>query len=54
MTAATLCLAEILRFLHDGPLFAVHELDLKMPSGRVSVERSTRLAVFNPGFTPAG
>jgi hypothetical protein len=53
MTAATLCLAEILRFLHDGRLFAVHELDLKIPSGRLSVERSTRLAVFNPGFTPA-
>lgn len=53
MTAATLCLAEIIRFLHDGPLFAVHELDLKIPAGRVSVERGTRLAAFNPGFTPA-
>lgn len=53
MTAAILCLAEILRFLHDGRLFAVHELNLKVPSGRVSIERSTRLTVFNPGFTPA-
>lgn len=53
MTAASLCLAEILRFLHDGRLFAVHELDLKVPSGRVSIERGTRPAVFNPGFTPA-
>lgn len=53
MTAAALCVAEILRFLHDGPLFAVHELDLKLPSARVSVGRSTKLPAFNPGFVSA-
>lgn len=53
MTAAALCVGEILRFLHDGPLFAVHELDLKLPSARVSVERSTKPPAFNPGFVSA-
>lgn len=53
MTAAALCLAEILRFLHEGPLFAVHELDLKLPAARISVERNVKLAPFNPGFVRA-
>lgn len=51
MTAATICLSEILRLLHDGQLFYVHELDLKVPASRVCVQRSTKLTRFNPGFT---
>jgi len=50
MTAAAFCLAEVLRLLHGGALFAVHDLDLKSSSGRVSIERGTPLAAFNPGF----
>ena len=52
MTAAAFCLAEILRLLHGGALFAVHDLDLKSPSRRVSIERGVGLAAFNPGFVP--
>lgn len=50
MTAAALCLAEILRLLHGGTLFAVHDLDLKSPSGRISIAQRAALAAFNPGF----
>jgi hypothetical protein len=50
MTAAALCLAEILRLLHGGTLFAVHDLDLKSPSGRISIARRDALALLNPGF----
>jgi hypothetical protein len=50
MTAAAFCLAEILRLLHGGALFAVHDVDLKSPSRRVSIERDPGLAAFNPGF----
>lgn len=53
MTAATICLSEILRLLHDGQLFSVHELDLKVPASRACVQRSMKLAEFNPGFTAA-
>lgn len=51
MTAATICLSEILRLLHGGQLFSVHELDLKVPASRACVQRSMKLAEFNPGFT---
>lgn len=50
MTAAALCLAEVLRLLHEGTLFAVHDLDLKSLSYRASVEHKDGLATFNPGF----
>lgn len=50
MTAAVLCLAEVLRLLHEGTLFAVHDLDLKSLSYRASIEHKGGLATFNPGF----
>lgn len=51
MTAAALCLAEVLRLLHGGGVFAVHDVDLKSAMSRVSLPRSAELASFNPGFT---
>jgi hypothetical protein len=51
MTAASICLAEVLRLLHEGDVFAVHDIDLKSAMGRVSLPRSARLPGFNPGFT---
>lgn len=53
MTAAAICLSEILRLLHGGDVFAVHQLDLKTPKRRDSVARSVKLPEFNPGFTLA-
>ena len=51
MTAASLCLAEVLRLLHEGDVFAVHDIDLKSAMDRVSLPRSASLPSFNPGFT---
>jgi hypothetical protein len=53
MTAAALSLAEILRLLNDGPLFGVHDIDLKSLSSRISVPRKIALPIVNPGFTPS-
>ena len=53
MTAAAFSLAEILRLLNGGSVFGVHDLDLKCPSNRVSIERETQLSAFNPGFVSA-
>jgi hypothetical protein len=54
MPAAALALSEILRMLHGGSLFSVHDLDLKSPCHRLSVERRSGLGVpFNPGFVGA-
>ena len=50
MTAAAFSLAEVLRLLHGGVLFAVHDLDLKSLGSRISVKRGTELTTFNPGF----
>ena len=50
MTAAALCLGEVLRLLHGGEVFGVHDVDLKAPITRVSVARRAALDVFNPGF----
>jgi hypothetical protein len=50
MTAAALCLAEVLRLLHGGQVFAVHDVDLKSAMSRVSLPRSAEYASFNPGF----
>jgi len=51
MTAAALCLAEVLRLLHGGEVFAVHDIDLKSVMSRASLPRNAELASFNPGFT---
>src|SRR2546422_11252871 len=40
-----------LRFPHDGPLFLLHDMDLKSFKTRVSVSRRTPLTLRNPGFT---
>ena len=53
LTAAALSLAEVLRLLHDGPIFALHDMDLKSLRARTSMKRSGELAFFNPGFTSA-
>jgi hypothetical protein len=53
MTAAAFSLAEVLRVLHGGPLFAVHDMDLKSIRDRVSAVRETAPALGNPGFTPS-
>lgn len=53
VTAAALSIAEILRFLHDGPLFATHDIDLKTPQHRFSAMRKTPLLLTNPGFSPS-
>ena len=53
MTAAVLAVAEVLRLLHGGPTFAVHDIDLKSPVSRTSLRRNGDLAIFNPGFTSA-
>lgn len=50
MTAAAVALAEVLRLLHGGVMFAVHDIDLKSASGWVSIEHKCDLATFNPGF----
>lgn len=50
MTAAALCLSEVLRLLHGGVVYRVHDVDLKSVSNRASVERETELTPFNPGF----
>ena len=51
MTAAAFSIAEILRFLHGGPVFAVHDIDLKAPQRRLSLKRKKELIPFNPGFS---
>lgn len=53
MTAAAFSLAEILRLLHGGPMFAVHDMDLKNLATRSSIHRSVDFAPFNPGFCRA-
>jgi hypothetical protein len=50
MTAASLCLAEVLRLLHGGEVFAVHDIDLKTVMNRVSLPRTAEYPSFNPGF----
>ncbi|MHB1926166.1 MAG: ThiF family adenylyltransferase [Leptospirillum sp.] len=52
VTAAAFSLAEILRILHEGPIFTVHDIDLKSPHARISIKRSGDFAFFNPGFSP--
>lgn len=53
MTAAALCLAEVLRFLHGGDLFTVLDIDLKSPANRTALRRRVQFTPFNPGFTSA-
>lgn len=53
MTAAAFCLAEVLRLLHGGEVFAVHDMNLKSPASRASHLRRTPLPPFNPGFIAA-
>lgn len=53
MAAAALALAEVLRLLHEGDLFAVHDLDLKSLSRRTSVRQNRNISGFNPGFVRA-
>ncbi len=51
ITAAAFSIAEILRMLHDGPIFALHDMNLKSPQSRVSSKRTTAVALINPGFS---
>lgn len=53
VTAAAFSIAEILRVLHDGPIYALHDMNLKSPRSRVSSKRNTGVALINPGFSPS-
>lgn len=53
VTAAAFTMAEILRILHHGPVFALHDIDLKSPHGRVSLKRDKAVPLSNPGFSPS-
>lgn len=53
ITAAAFSMAEILRVLHGGPAFALHDMNLKSPHSRVSSKRNTAVALTNPGFSPS-
>lgn len=51
LTAAALSIAEIMRVLHDGPVYALHDLNLKSPRARISAKRNTDVPLANPGFS---
>lgn len=51
MTAAALSIAEIMRVLHDGPVYALHDLNLKSPRARISAKGNTDVPLVNPGFS---
>lgn len=53
VTAAAFSIAEILRVLHDGPIYALHDMNLKSPYARVSSKRNTAVSLINPGFSPS-
>jgi hypothetical protein len=50
--AAALAIAEIVRFLHGGPLHQLIDLDLRSPDSRSAVRQSTTIEV-NPGYVLA-
>ncbi|MHB8388664.1 MAG: hypothetical protein ACYDBH_03660 [Acidobacteriaceae bacterium] len=51
VTAAAISMAEILRILHDGQVFALHDMNLKSPCARVSLKRNAPVGLTNPGFS---
>lgn len=51
--AACLAIAELLRLLHDGPLFDVLDLDLMNVEYGTAVPRSRTAGAFNPGCVAA-
>jgi hypothetical protein len=51
-TAATLAIAEVLRYLHGGPLHQLIDLDLRSPDSRSALRQST-IPEFNPGYASA-
>ena len=53
VTAAAFSIAEVLRVLHDGPKYALHDLNLKSLHSRVSSKRNTTVSLTNPGFSPS-
>jgi len=52
-TAATLALAEVLRFLHCGPLHQLIDLDLLSIEQRAVVPHPRNFSTLNPGFAEA-
>jgi hypothetical protein len=52
-SAACLVLAEVLRFLHGGPLHSLEDLDLQHLEYRTAVKRQGGIACVNPGFVAA-
>jgi len=53
MTAAAFSIAEVLRVLHDGPVYALHDMSLNAPHARFSSKRNTAVSLINPGFSPS-
>ncbi len=51
VAAATFVIAEIIRVLHGGPLFAVLDMHLKAPHSRIVGKRTAELELANPGFS---
>jgi hypothetical protein len=49
--AATLALSEVLRLLHNGPLYQVIELDLKGIEHRAAIPHPFDFSLLNPGYT---
>jgi hypothetical protein len=49
--AATLVLSEVLRLLHNGPLYQVIELDLKGIEHRAAIPHPFDFSLLNPGYT---
>jgi hypothetical protein len=52
--AATLVVAEVLRFLHAGPLHQLIDLDLQSPDHRSLVRQVNDFAGMNPGYATVG
>lgn len=51
--AAAIAVSQILRFLHQGSMDGLVDLDLLALEHRVVCARSASAPLFNPGFTPA-
>jgi len=49
--AASLALSELLRLLHNGPLYQVIELDLQGIEHRAAIPHPSDFSLMNPGYT---
>lgn len=53
ITAAAISVAEILRLLHDGAIYSIHDINLRSPRDRVSCKGGRSVSLTNPGFSPS-